>query len=175
VTVQPTLFDADPHIARGATLDGPGDCYRYDLWRRRGAGGRVVNFVLLNPSTADSTIDDPTVRRCMGYARAWGYSDLVLTNLYAWRATSPVDLLLRPHAEAIGPENEDYLRRWAREAALVVCGWGAHGAHKGRGICVLEMLREAGAVPHCLARTKGCQPQHPLYLRADLVPVAMEE
>lgn len=91
--------------------------------------GGVVNFIMLNPSTADETFDDPTIRRCVGFAKRWGYCGLVVTNLFAYRATDPKDLhaLLMKEGGfrlAIGEENPSHLDREAKMAHLVVCAWG---------------------------------------------------
>jgi hypothetical protein len=136
-----------------------------------------VNFVMLNPSTADAVQDDPPVRRCVAFARAWGYGGLVITNLYALRATDPGALWRA--ADPVGPDNEEYLRRHATRAALVVCAWGTHGRPvrggmgrvRGRGPVVLRRLESWGVAPRALRLTAAGQPAHPLYLPAGLKPV----
>jgi hypothetical protein len=159
-------------VRKSATLadrpDGRG--YRYDLlriWVDREP--RLVNFVMLNPSTADASADDPTIRRCLAYARRWGHDGLVVTNLFALRSTDPKELIRDP--EPIGPENDTYLTRWATEADLVVCGWGSHAMAIRRGAVVLALLRSAGVQPQALKFTGSGQPGHPLYLRSDALPI----
>lgn len=129
-------------------------------------------FVMLNPSTADATLDDPTIRRCRGFARGWGCAGIVVANLYALRSTDPA--VLRGHRDAIGPENDDWLRRLAGEFGDVVCAWGAN-AEPARSAAVIEILRGAGARLWCLGITKAGAPKHPLYISASqpLLPYRM--
>lgn len=138
--------------------------YRYALWRRWGEGPHAM-FVGLNPSTADETADDPTIRRCIAFARAWGFGALCMTNLFAYRATQPADMLVQD--DPVGPENDAYLRRLAAEAGVVVAAWGTHGTHGGRHRVVRDMLPGL----HYLRLTKDGHPGHPLYLPASLRPV----
>lgn len=148
---------------RGAYIS---DCgrYRYSLWRQWAPGPQVM-FVGLNPSTADATLDDPTIRRCIGFARAWGYCGLIMTNLFAWRSTDPRDMMGAD--DAIGPDNDRILQLASARAALSIAAWGAHGTHKGRDAAVREMLPRL----HYLRMTKDGHPGHPLYLPKTLTPV----
>lgn len=170
-----TVSKPKDDIERDATLS-PCGTYRYDLWRWWDGPwdrARVVNFLMLNPSTADASIDDPTIRRCIGFARSWGCTGLVVTNLYAYRATKPADLWKA--VDPIGPENRRHLEWGAVVASIVVAAWGAHGSRDGRGDAVLGMLRRLGVTPLCLAMTRAGQPCHPLYLPADLNPRSFED
>jgi hypothetical protein len=138
--------------------------YRYALWRRWGPGPYAM-FIGLNPSTADESNDDPTIRRCIAFARAWGYDALCMTNLFAYRAVEPAYMMKA--AEPVGCENDRTLARLARGAGVVVAAWGAKGTY---------MRRDQSAhllVPglHCLRLTKHGHPGHPLYLPAGLRPV----
>lgn len=157
------LFEAD---FEPATFS-PCRIWRYRLERRWGAG-LVAAFILLNPSTADETKDDPTIRRCIGFAKAWGYGGLVLGNLFAFRSTDPAGLRLT--SDPIGPGNDEALRAIGAAADRVVCGWGSHGALTGRGAAVTDFLRSAGVPLFALAMTAGGQPGHPLYLPAAAKP-----
>lgn len=151
------------------------DCgrYRYQLTRYWG-NGYFLPFVMLNPSTADASNDDPTIRRCMEFARREGFGGIVVSNLCAWRSPSPDDL--DKASDPIGPLNVDYLRGLARAAAIakapIVCAWGVHGAGRGdvetRGLFVGE-----GARLVCLGKTAAGHPRHPLYVKGDtpLVPL----
>lgn len=150
-----------PACRGGATFDASGR-YRYSLTRRWEATGSRVAIVLLNPSTADASRDDPTVRRCVGFARAWGYGALEVVNLFAWRATRPADL--RRARAPVGPENDAYILYAAQRAQGVVLAWGAHGAFLGRDVEVSTLLAEAGIALHCLGVTRTGQPRHVLYL-----------
>ncbi len=149
----------------GATFDTSG-LYRYHLWRAWGRGERRVAFIMLNPSTADGQRDDPTVRRCLGFARAWGYDALDVVNLFAYRTPRPADV--RAAADPVGPDNDRFLLDVTARAGLVVAAWGNHGAWLGRTDAVRHLLAD---VPlHCLALTGQGQPRHPLYARATLHP-----
>ena len=140
--------------------------YRYALWRMWGDVVRsgYVMFVGLNPSTADETVDDPTIRRCVGFAKSWGYAGLVMTNLFAFRTTDPA--LMKRVGDPIGPENDRYLQAQDGYRALVVAAWGTYGAHRNRDLEVANMLHPM----FCLAVTKDGHPAHPLYLAKHLRP-----
>lgn len=138
--------------------------YRYTLWRQWLGGTGYVMFIGLNPSTADEVQDDPTVRRCINYAKAWGYGSLCMTNIFAWRATDPRDM--KAQDDPVGPENDMHLRECANHASIVIAAWGTHGAHMNRGAQVRAMLPEL----KCLRLTKHGYPAHPLYLPKTLTP-----
>lgn len=155
------------------------DCgtYRYVLLRLVDLGlddldgkqDRSVNFVMLNPSTADDVADDPTVRRCIGYARRWGYGELLVTNLFAFRATDPK--AMKAADDPVGPENDEYIRKIAGAVDLVVLAWGSHGDYRRRDEQVRRIVAGVGKEPHCLTVTATGQPGHPLYLGRDLRPI----
>ena len=151
-------------VRRGAALSRCGT-YRYALWREWDGGAPTVLFIGLNPSTADRRRDDPTIRRCIRFARDWGFGRLTVANLFALRATDP-RVVMRA-AAPVGPRNDRWLHRLSREASLVVVAWGVHGSHRGRDAEVLRMLPP----PTCLGVTRGGAPLHPLYVRADARPV----
>jgi hypothetical protein len=136
--------------------------YRFDLVRQWGAGPTVC-FVMLNPSTADEREDDPTIRRCLAFARRESAGRLVVVNLFAWRATDPA--ALRSAVDPVGTETDRIIADHAVHADLVVCAWGVHGALLGRGADVMARLE--GLRLRCLGRTKDGHPKHPLYLRSD--------
>ncbi|HWP13520.1 MAG TPA: DUF1643 domain-containing protein [Ramlibacter sp.] len=143
--------------------------YRYSLWRSwpglpSTAKGYAM-FVGLNPSTADETEDDPTIRRCIDFAQAWGYEGLVMTNLFAFRATDPAVMLAQ--ADPVGQDNDQTLCDLAETAGVVVAAWGVHGAHRARDAEVRTMLPKL----HYLRLTKHGHPGHPLYLPKTLLPV----
>lgn len=126
-------------------------------------------FLMLNPSTADASLDDPTIRRCRGFAQLWGCDGLTVANLYAYRATKPADLWRC--ADPVGPDNDAFLAGLAREYGEVVCAWGTN-ARPDRVSEVMEIFRRANAKLWCLGTTKDGHPRHPLYVRGDqpLVP-----
>lgn len=142
--------------------------HRYTLPRVVAPGISTVAFVMLNPSKADEAQDDPTIRRCIGFARAWGYSRLLVGNLFAFRATDPREM--KRAADPIGAENDEHLVRIASAADLVVCAWGQHGKFGGRADAVTWMLRRHRAL-HALELAGDGTPKHPLYLRGDLLPL----
>lgn len=147
-------------IASGAELSRDGR-YRYALWRRWAAGPQML-WVLANPSAADAASDDPTLRRCVRFARDHGCGGLAVANLWAWRATHPLDLV--GVVDPVGPDNDAWVARLAGEAdGPVVLGWGAR-ASAARAASVLALL---GDRPRsCLGLTRGGHPRHPLYVPA---------
>lgn len=145
------------------------DCgrYRYELRRTWDASRPSVLFIGLNPSTADASSEDNTSRVCINYAKRWGFGSLLLGNLFAYRSTDPA--MLREVADPVGPDNDAWLARLAREAGLVVCAWGNAGALNARDRSVLALIDD----PHCLSRLKSGRPGHPLYKPANLRPMAL--
>lgn len=143
--------------------------YRYRLSRIWEPALGLVNFIMLNPSTADAEQNDPTINRCLGYAESWGYGGLIVTNLFAFRATNPSDMVLAK--EPIGnPANDEYILQVAAECKLIVCGWGEVGCHQNRSEIVRKRLVDAGHKPHVLKFNKSGQPTHPLYLLGSYQP-----
>ena len=142
---------------------GANRIYRYTLTRNNIARGSesTACFVMLNPSTADEHQDDPTIRRCIGFARGWGYTRLHVVNLFALRSTDPRGLALYP--EPVGPDNDRWIIRRASESDIVVCAWGTHGRLHGRGDQVVSLLSGVADL-WCLGQTKDGYPKHPLYL-----------
>lgn len=132
--------------------------YRYQLWRRWAEGGEYCCFIGLNPSTADENTDDPTIRRCIGFAKAWGYNALCMLNLFAFRATDPD--IMKSEPEPVGEENDATLKRFTTGAGIVIAAWGVHGTHRERAGEVVAKFPNL----HCLGTTKDGQPRHPLYL-----------
>ncbi|MCT0213416.1 DUF1643 domain-containing protein [Synechococcus sp. CS-1327] len=149
---------------RGAVFS-PCRRYRYALWRRWGepADGAVV--VGLNPSTADEHADDPTVRRCIAFARDWGFSGLTMINLFAFRATRPADLV--EAADPVGPDNDRWLQACCAGSRLVVAAWGRRGGWLERDQAVRRMLPPL----QVLGLGKTASPLHPLYLPRTRRPV----
>ena len=152
----------------GNATFSPCGAYRYSLTRGWDSGKPAVNFLMLNPSTADAEQDDPTVRRCLGFAKAWGFGVLYVTNLFALRATDP--RALYKHPDPVGPDNDRCILKAAAGSKLVVAAWGVHGDHRQRAADVLRLLMEPGIAVHALKLTKAGSPCHPLYLPAKLTP-----
>ena len=136
--------------------------YRYVLWRWWDQAKQYALFIGLNPSTADETNDDPTIQRCMGFARTWGYGGLCMMNLFAYRATDPKEMMKYPFP--IGPENDRRLIQLSRRAGIVIACWGTKGTFQDRSQIVCAMLKDL----KCLGTTKTGQPRHPLYLARNI-------
>ncbi len=141
--------------------------HRYLLWRRTGEGRKIALFVGLNPSTADEHKNDPTIRRCLSFAAENGADTLLMSNLYAYRATRPMDLFLAQ--DPIGSETDLWLDAAHHLADFTVACWGAEKRAKGRAETVGSRLGQA----LCLGLTLSGAPRHPLYVRAGtpLVPL----
>lgn len=154
---------------KSATIS-PCGLFRYDLLRVWRPSGGLVNFIGLNPSTADAQKDDPTIRRCRAFAIRWGYGGFVVTNLFAFRSTDPQ--AMKRAADPVGPENDAYLSKWSRNAAVVVAAWGNHGAFAGRGDKVRDELLEPPV--SCFRMTKQGQPEHPLYQPTQAILIAFK-
>jgi len=146
--------------------------YRYRLWRSWGPGSRCA-FVMLNPSTADASKDDATIRRCIGYARLWRFDGIEVVNLFALRSTNPKILYRYDNEFCKGPANDDAIADAANSSSLVVCAWGNHGGLYKRSQSVLIQLRHR-CVPQALAVTKQDQPAHPLFLNSNLKPFSWD-
>lgn len=170
------LFTVEPEpggTAKSTVLSACG-LYRYKLGRTWNPSVRPAAFVMLNPSVADAERDDPTIRRCIGFARSWGCGGIVVVNLFALRATDPLDLYCA--ADAIGPDNDRHILEAVRDCSAIVAAWGVHGAFRDREADVRRLLADAElAVPVvCLGKTQAGFPRHPLYVKADaaLIPLA---
>lgn len=160
-------------VTHGNAEVSPDGRYRYWLTRAWNCPGDLPNdrrvcWVMLNPSTADADLDDPTIRRCIGFSDAWGYRNLVVVNAFALRATDPKELARAE--DPWGPDNDLYIDYWTAASDLVVAAWG--GSYPKRSsMCVRHVgalqdrLRDAGA--RCLGKTAANDPKHPLYLKAD--------
>ena len=152
----------------GALLSDCGQ-YRYTLTREWDEGRPALTFIMLNPSTADATLDDPTIRRCIGFARDRGFGGLRVLNLFAFRATDPAHM--KAAQDPVGPDNDIHLIAALTAAAAanapVIAAWGTHGAHNGRAAEVRELALQYGVELMCLGATRDGHPRHPLYVKAD--------
>ena len=146
------------------------DCenYRYSLTRTWDANIRKVLFIMLNPSTATEIQNDPTVERCERRARALGYGAFQVCNIFAYRATDPH--IMRTHHDPNGPDNSGTILEAATWADDIVCAWGTHGAHMGRGVEVETLLREKSLSLTHLGLSKAGHPKHPLYISYSVHP-----
>ena len=139
--------------------------YRYALWRVWDDTLPKVLFIGLNPSTADEIKDDPTIRRCIGYAKSWGYGGYIMGNIFGYRSTDPKKL--RCIDDPIGPDNNYWLKKLHKEASLTIGAWGNHGKLLNRGDEIIDLINNL----YCLKITKEGHPSHPLYLPARLMPI----
>jgi hypothetical protein len=169
--------------------------YRYTLWREwwkdqlprpmcrdcADVGGAIcpndghrcdpsiyLQVIGLNPSTADEVQDDPTIRRCIDFAKQWGFGALCMTNIFAYRATDPLEMKRQSNPQGIA--NDMALIAIAQSAGLIVAAWGTHGAHLNRGNHVVNLLGEFGYKIHCLGKNADGSPKHPLYLPKSVRP-----
>jgi len=139
--------------------------YRYVLSRVWDDSKPAVLLIGLNPSTADETKNDPTIRRCIGFAQKWGFGSLYVCNLFAYRATYPQDLFKQE--DPVGSENDEWIKKIQNEVDLVVLAYGNHGHYKSRHLEILRIINN----PHCINTSKSAMPMHPLYLKYTENPV----
>ncbi len=156
-------------VDSSAVFGGPGDCYRYRLVRTW-EPGPLVMFLMMNPSTANIAVDDPTVAKCQRLARRWGYGGLLVGNVFAYRATDQGELARV--ADPVGTLNGHHLAAMARQAALIVCAFGTPKvtALLPHGPAAAIRLHQAGHPLHVLRLSKAGRPVHPLYLPETLTP-----
>ena len=161
------------------------DCGLYRWWLRRSwtlmnernehvVGKGVCCFVMLNPSTADDTQDDPTIRRCINFAISWGFDALSVRNLFPWRATDPRELF---RAETVtGANRGDCELLTALTADIVIAAWGGDVPFR-RDVWAIEKFRKVAPDKpiYCLGTTKHGHPRHPLYVKAETQPILFEE
>lgn len=141
--------------------------WRYTLWREWEPllNDKALMVVGLNPSTADEVEDDPTIRRCIDFAKRWGFGALCMTNIFAWRDTLPENM--KAAADPVGKDNDRWLKACAKESGMILAAWGKHGSHIGRAAHVLNLLPQV----HCLATNDDNSPRHPLYVAKATKPV----
>lgn len=151
----------------------PGREHRYHLLRLWDVSVKPLKlcmFIGLNPSTADEKQDDPTVRRCVAFAKRLGCHGMHMMNIFAYRATDP-DVMKRAF-DPVGEDNDDWLRVIALDSAFTIACWGVHGQHLSRGVQVKRILSKITPSLCCFGMTKDGHPKHPLYLKADSPLVA---
>lgn len=153
----------------GATFS-PCRRWRYLLWRRWDDAKPVANFLMLNPSTADEVQLDPTCARARGYAERWGYGALIVTNVFAWRATDPARM--KAVEDPVGPGNDAAIVKAAKASGIVVCAWGNHGSFLERSLAVKALLNKCSIKLHVLRVNANGEPAHPLYLPGRLEPIS---
>lgn len=163
----PRIYSPDG-IARSAVISNGGK-YRYTLarwWHMPSFSAGMVLWVMLNPSTADGSVDDNTIRRCINFSRDWGYEAMTVVNLYAYRATKPLDLWQRAQQgkDIIGPKNDKWIRREAYHAQRIILAWGGNSDFARPRTVTEELLEPYGRRLYCLGYTTAGHPVHPLRL-----------
>lgn len=143
--------------------------YRYALWRIWSKGLPKLLVVGLNPSIADETTDDHTIKRCLGFAASWGFGGLIMTNVFAYRETDPMKMM--EATDPVGPMNEVWLRHYNDKVSFVLAAWGQHcPPRKAEEVCCL-----LNRPLHCLGKTKNGSPKHPLRIAANTKPTLFWE
>ncbi len=145
----------------------PDRVHRYALWRTWDESKGIVMFIGLNPSTADEVKNDPTVTRCINYAKRWGYGGMIMSNIFAYRATDPK--VMKAAKDPVGSENDKWLLKLANESIVIMAVWGNHGEFMKRGKAVMDLFKDVEL--HCLVMNKTGHPKHPLYYSNSLKPV----
>lgn len=146
------------------------EVYRYLLWRVWEPSAPKLMWLMLNPSTADSFKNDPTVERCSRRAAIMGYGSMVVCNIFALRSTNPA--VLYQHNDPVGRGNDEAIFEASNWADQIILGWGGHGAYLNRGAEVMGLLERhisRGAVK-CLEWNQDGHPKHPLYIGYDVQP-----
>lgn len=151
----------------GATFSED-EVHRYHIWRVWDHSKPLLGGCFLNPSKADHMRSDPTITRWIRRAKDMGFGGILNCNAFALRSTDPKALYSA--VDPVGPENDKAILRMAKEVKMIVVGWGNHGALRGRGCEIIELLRLNGYPIHCLGVTKGGHPKHPLYLPYHQLP-----
>ncbi len=173
--VDKTLEEPEIEMKKDAKTDS-NKLYRYWLLREWNPNAPRVVFVMLNPSVADADIDDPTLRKCIGFAKSWGYGSLELVNLFAYIATEPDNL--RQVEDPVGSDNDSYLLKTIENAEKVILAWGDEGSkrpwrYRNRSKHVLKLIGEKSSL-YCLGLTEHGHPRHPLYVDYKTTPVSFE-
>ena len=140
--------------------------YRYFLWTLWDTTRPLVLWILLNPSIASLSQNDPTVSRCMQRSQILGFGEAIITNAFAYRSTDPKQLYQATNP--IGPDNNYWLRTLSQQADQIICGWGSHGAYQDRDQAIQSLLKTQNL--YCLGQTQKGQPKHPLYLSYRVQP-----
>jgi hypothetical protein len=153
-------------IAGEAVISRDG-LYRYRL-ERTWSTGPTITWIMLNPSTADATHDDATIKRIVGFSRSWRFGTARVVNLYAYRATDPRQLWQA--ADPVGPDNDRHLTE-ALTGVEALAAWGVNARpERVQAVLALHAAAPGAGRLHALATTKAGAPRHPLYLPGSLVP-----
>ena len=146
--------------------------YRYLLWRKWDSKGKTVSFIMLNPNSADAQINDPTITRCINFAKSWGYGRLEVVNMLAYRTSKPS--LLKQAAEPIGRDNNRFILESVKRCDRIILAWGNHGVWRKQDLYILQLLENYDYLYSLGITKQGC-PRHPRraeWLRASLTRLA---
>lgn len=149
-------------IMKTNAILSPDRKYRYCLTREWDSSKPNLVYILLNPSTADETINDPTISRCIDIAKYNGFGSIKVMNLFAYRATQPPDM--KCQCDPVGPENDKYLLEETKDS-IILLAWGNHGNFMNRSAAVVTLLQDKELF--CLAKNKSGEPKHPLYIKTE--------
>ena len=155
----------------GSAIFDPSHRYRYCLtrsWSSTAPNDHQVTFIMLNPSQANAERDDPTIRACSQFAQRWGYHQLNIVNLFAYRTPHPSNL--QQTSDPIGPDNDHYLLQATESANKVILAWGNWGTLFKRDQTIVKLLHPHQHKLHCLMRNNSGQPRHPLYVKRTTQP-----
>jgi len=157
-----TILDGDEEA--GAIFSQPNNDFRYLLWRKLNHSIQGCLFIMLNPSVAGAIRVDPTVKKCMHWAREWGFGRLEVANIFAYVSTDPTPIK-KGYGWTVGPHNDEYIDAAIARADRIIVAWGAHGTVMNRGEQVLKLIEDAGRSAWCFGVTQiDKQPRHPLYI-----------
>ena len=143
--------------------------YRYALWRIWDLSRPFLMFIGLNPSTADETKDDPTIIRCINFAKSWNYGGMYVTNLFAYRSSSTKKMMI--FRNPIGVENDKWIKKLSQKSSIIIAAWGNDGKHLNRSRTIEKKIPNL----KCIKKNKSGQPSHPLYLSSNLKPKHLKE
>lgn len=161
---------ANLEMNSGAVISECGQ-YRYRLWRVWDNTGPRVGFCMLNPSTADAMVDDPTIRRLIGFAKAWGYGGYTVVNLFALRTPKPG--ILKTHNAPVGDDNNTHISQVASNVNQMICAWGTNGRLMNRSDVVFNLISQNTSSMALQINADG-SPKHPLYIRSNAMPFPFE-
>jgi hypothetical protein len=153
----------DLFLERDAVISECGQ-YRYLLRRTWDHDKPRALFVMLNPSTADADIDDPTIRSCIRLCKSLDYGSFEVVNLFAWRATDPKELSFV--SEPIGEKTDPIMEAAVNRCDMIICGWGKNEFAKERARMVATSLRSFRPALFCFGKNKDGSPKHPLYIKS---------
>ena len=172
-----SILDESKKHYKGGAIFSEDRVYRYKLWRpveqpennNHLQTNDTLTFIMLNPSVANEDKNDATIRRCLGYAKIWGYNELVVVNLFAMISTEPKDLYSATIDPMGGEENNYHIIDAINNSSLSICAWGNHGIYQNRGNIVKGLILSKFGKYHHLGLNKNGEPKHPLRLSKEVI------